>query len=300
MATSTCVKFYPKKEKGEKACAIRPEKPDFPQRKITPPPKMLTSLLFSATFAITCASVGWWKPSQGPVWDIMLAGAVKPSDPYLKNVTVVDIDLFDNDAAKISQLKRNPAVRVICYFSAGSAEDWRPDYSQFPKSALGNDYDGWPGEKWLDIRNPTVRAIMKKRIEMAKAKGCDAVDPDNVDVAQASSSVSGIQGLTRTDGLAFVKFLADTAHSLDMAVGLKNYVEEIAALTPFVDFAINESCSKYGECSAYAPFTSLGKPVFAIAYEKKMRVRVCSDAKKYRLDVVIKSWNLASFKSIRC
>jgi hypothetical protein len=34
----------------------------------------------------------------------------------------------------------------------GSWEDWRPDKDQFPPEVLGNDYDGWQGEKWLDIR----------------------------------------------------------------------------------------------------------------------------------------------------
>jgi hypothetical protein len=41
--------------------------------------------------------------------------------------------------------------------------------------------DGWPKEKWVDIRSVHVRTIMSKRIELAAQKGFDAIDPDNVD-----------------------------------------------------------------------------------------------------------------------
>ena len=71
--------------------------------------------------------------------------------------------------------------KVICYFSAGSYEDWRPDASEFKKEDLGRDLDGWPGEKWLDLDSENVRRVMKGRVELAKEKGCDGVDPDNVD-----------------------------------------------------------------------------------------------------------------------
>lgn len=44
--------------------------------------------------------------------------------------------------------------------------------------------DGWP-EWWLDLHSPScvsnVQSIMAGRIKLAKEKGCDAVDPDNVD-----------------------------------------------------------------------------------------------------------------------
>lgn len=47
---------------------------------------------------------------------------------------------------------------MICYFSAGSWEDWRPDAGQFPDSVKGNNLEDWPGEKWLDIRQIDVLA----------------------------------------------------------------------------------------------------------------------------------------------
>jgi hypothetical protein len=44
--------------------------------------------------------------------------------------------------------------------------------------------DDWD-EYWLDIHSATcktnVQSVMTQRIKDAKAKGCDGIDPDNVD-----------------------------------------------------------------------------------------------------------------------
>ncbi len=80
-----------------------------------------------------------------------------------------DIDLFDNSAAIIEGL-HNDGRRVVCYFSAGSYENWRPDSGDFEEADLGNTLDGWPGERWLDIRSANVRDIMKARLDLAAQK----------------------------------------------------------------------------------------------------------------------------------
>ena len=42
--------------------------------------------------------------------------------------------------------------------------------------------NGWPGERWFDIRRLDVLgSIMRDRIENCRRKGFDAVEPDNVD-----------------------------------------------------------------------------------------------------------------------
>jgi hypothetical protein len=73
--------------------------------------------------------------------------------------------------------------QVICYFSAGTYEPNRPDSAQIlsDPSAVGATLDGWPNEKWLDIRTDFIVNIMKARIDTAVSKGCDGVDPDNGD-----------------------------------------------------------------------------------------------------------------------
>ena len=70
---------------------------------------------------------------------------------------------------------------VVCYLSAGSWENLRPDAGDFPARVMGRS-NGWPGEQWLDIRKIGVLGpIMKARLDMCAAKGFDAVEFDNVD-----------------------------------------------------------------------------------------------------------------------
>ena len=46
----------------------------------------------------------------------------------------------------------------------------------------GTTYSGFSDERWLDIRQWNILGpIMTARFNMAKAKGCDGIEPDNVD-----------------------------------------------------------------------------------------------------------------------
>ena len=62
---------------------------------------------------------------------------------------------------------------LICYIDVGTAENWRSDYSSFPASVMGSS-NGWPGERWLDIRQLAVlEPIMTARFQMCREKGFD-------------------------------------------------------------------------------------------------------------------------------
>ena len=129
----------------------------------------------------------------GQSWDIIL----NKENVDLNNLaatetaesSVIDIDLFDNDDTTISALKEQ-GKQVICYFSAGSREDWRDDSSRFTASDYGQGLDGWKGENWVNVKSTNVRNIMKDRIALAAKKGCAAVDPDNVDGFVSSHTVT--------------------------------------------------------------------------------------------------------------
>jgi len=93
---------------------------------------------------------------------------------------------------------------VICYFSAGSYEDFRPDISQFDKATdLGKPLVGWPGEWWLQANSANVRKIMTARLDLAVTKGCDGIDPDNID---AYNNDNGLD-LQNTDAVDYVHLL---------------------------------------------------------------------------------------------
>jgi hypothetical protein len=227
----------------------------------TIPPRAIAALIALGLTPLVQAQT-WWKPERSTTWQWQLSGRINTS----YDVQVYDIDLFDTKAGTFAQLEA-AGRKVVCYFSAGSAENWRPDYASFQSSDLGNPLDGWPGERWVDTRSQNVRAIMLARLDLAAAKGCDGVEPDNVD---AYTNGSGFP-LTRATQLDYNRFLANAAHARGLAVGLKNDVGQLAALQPWFDFALNEQCNQYRECGGYSVFTAQNKPVFNAEYAGKYR-----------------------------
>jgi hypothetical protein len=85
---------------------------------------------------------------------------------------------------------------------------------------------------------------MQKRLDLAVAKGCDAVDPDNVD---GYANDSGFP-LTASHQLSHNRFLASEAHERGLAIGLKNDLDQIPKLVASFDFQINDQCFAYDEC----------------------------------------------------
>ncbi|WP_214317437.1 endo alpha-1,4 polygalactosaminidase [Nonomuraea sediminis] len=213
---------------------------------------------------------GCWKPALNTSWQWQLSSL--PGKPF-PDVQMYDIDGFAaKDGAIVKALKADkPGRKVVCYISAGSFEDWRPDAGQFPSSVLGKPLDGWPGEKWLDIRQYTGKLgdIMKARLDMCKAAGFDAVEPDNVD---GYTNDTGFP-LKAADQLAYNAWLANEAHRRGMSIALKNDPQQIPQLLPYYDFALNEQCWQYKECTTaqngdygYDQFVSAGKAVFQVEY----------------------------------
>jgi hypothetical protein len=187
--------------------------------------------------------------------------------------------MFDNTAATIKSLQA-AGRKVVCYFSAGSAENWRSDYASFQASDLGNALSGWTGENWVDTRSSNVRAIMQARMDLAVSKGCDGVEPDNVDGYSNSTGFS----LTAATQLDYNRFLATEAHKRGLAVALKNDVDQLSDLVASFDFAMNESCHDYSECGGYSVFINASKPVFNVEYDSSyvtdttVRQTLCTDA----------------------
>jgi hypothetical protein len=118
--------------------------------------------------------------SIGQKFQIILMGVPDMSKMPLPptDAVVWDIDLFDNPGSTMKALKAAGKI-VVCYFSAGTAEDWRSDYRDFAASDVGKVLPEWPNEKWIRVGSQSIRNIMTKRIKLAAEKGCDAIDPDN-------------------------------------------------------------------------------------------------------------------------
>jgi len=214
-------------------------------------------LLFLFVFLTACGG-GGGREFPKITWYIQLEGKLDTT----KNVKLYDVDLFNTTDQVIKELKAKGKT-VICYFSAGTWEDWRPDAQEFPKEAIGKPYKSWDGEYFLDVRNEKVREIMVKRLKLAKQKGCDGVDPDNLDTYQYDTGFN----LTKEDLKDYAIFLSKEAKKLGLKIGLKNNGILVKELLNYFDFSVVEECHKYKDCFYYYPFINSGKPVFNIEYK---------------------------------
>lgn len=243
------------------------------------------------------ADGNWYRPSAGISWQWQLSETVNTN----YDVDLYDIDLFDSSPELIKSLQ-SQGRKVICYFSAGSYEQWREDAKDFQSSELGKPLDGWDEERWLDIRSANVSAIMARRMDLAAEKGCDGVEPDNVD---GYTNESGFK-LSAADQLSFNRQLASAAHERGLSVGLKNDLDQVPELVAHFDFAVNEQCFEYFECEALSPFIKAGKPVLNAEYQTQYvndpvaRKTMCQQASSLGLSSLVLPLDLDDSFRLSC
>ena len=217
---------------------------------------------------VPCGSC--WHPALNTSWNWVLSSV--PKAPY-RNVAMYDVDGFNASASDVTAMHA-AGIKVVCYVSAGTYENWRPDASQFPKALLGKKVSGWPGEQWLDVRDvqhsgSVLRSIMDARLDMCHQKGFDAVELDNVDGYTNSTGFP----LKAADQLYYDSTLANDSHTRGMSVLQKNDNEQIPSLLAYFDGALNEQCNEYSECTTAQnggygldQYVAAGKPVFQAEY----------------------------------
>jgi hypothetical protein len=239
----------------------------------------------------------WYRPPTNVTWQWQLSGAINTSYP----VALYDVDLFETPDDVI-RLLHTRGARVMCYFSAGSAERGRPDYNAFPPSTLGKTLDGYPDERWLDIRAQAVFDVMVARLDLAVQRGCDAVEPDNV---TAFNNETGF-AITATHQLAFNRHLANAAHQRGLAIALKNDGDQAAQLVDYFDLELNEECHDYEECNDLRPFLDRGKPVLNAEYAssaaaaQQMAGTVCTAARALGLRTLVLPHDLDDRFRVSC
>jgi hypothetical protein len=227
-----------------------------------------------------------WRPTPGTSWQWQLTGTIDTS----VDADVFDLDLFDVPVAVIDDLHAR-GRKVICYFSAGTFEPWRPDADAFDDEVLGEKMSGWD-EYWLDVRRlDLLGPVFRARLDLAAAKGCDGVEPDNVDGYQNRTGFE----LTYDDQLAFNRFLAVEAHARGLAIGLKNDLDQVRDLVGDFDFAVNEECYQWNECHLLSPFVDAGKAVFGAEYGVAT-AEFCPVTNALDLDFILKRLDLGAWR----
>ncbi len=188
----------------------------------------LIILLFIVLSGLPCKAqvTGGFNTDQrtimpGTSWHWQLTNGLRDD----LDVKVYDIDMLLTEKSVIEDLQAKDKI-VICYFSAGTAENFRDDYEELSKEIQGKALGDFPDEFWLDIRAQETRDYVIKRLNTAQALECDAVEPDNVD---SYANDSGFE-LTKEDQIDFNKFIAQEAHTRGLSAGLKNALDIIPDL----------------------------------------------------------------------
>ncbi|CAM9590329.1 unnamed protein product [Ectocarpus sp. 13 AM-2016] len=193
----------------------------------------------------------------------------------------------------------SPATSPSAPWSRGAT---MPVPSRLP--VVGNSWNDWQGEKFLDITQHSVRGLMEARVEKAARMSCDAVEPDNMsnwNQEGTGLTISRDEPVTynkyqNRKAVTFLQFFSDFGSLFwvrehGMHVGMKNAIELLGDLSDYYDFGINESCHVWKECGAYKiPFTDKDKPVFNV--ECDADYGICDEANGERLDTIFKEYDL--------
>jgi hypothetical protein len=229
------------------------------------------------------------KPEPLTTWQIQL---MDPLD------TTIDVKVYTFDIETPTSVIRalHSAGRiVICYFSAGTMEDFRDDAPRFPPDSLGASLPNYPDERWIDVRNATVRAIMQDRLVKAARVGCDGIHPSGL---ASFLSTTGLD-FTRADQLAYNRWLAQAAHALGLSIGLVSGDAPLSQeLVADFDWTVVWSCLATS-CPSAAPFVGARKAAFLIEYGDASRLPdVCPKARELGLSAIVKRTpNLDAFRA---
>jgi endo-alpha-1,4-polygalactosaminidase (GH114 family) len=249
-----------------------------------------------------------WEPSPDARWQYQLESSnrqlastggidvaiceVPRSGGGCVHPDVFDIDLYVDgqvsgndhtiDSSAVDAI-HDRGAHAICYVSAGDAERFRPDYHRYVRfdrrhhhSLIGKPFSPrFPNEYWLNVKNGRgqrdfILRRVEARTEKCRRAGFDGIEYDVVDAYAQGRKVTGWR-ITPHDQIVFNKALARIAHRNGLSVALKNDLGQVPKLEPFFDYAINEQCFQYHECTnnptpGYKAFTEDGKAVFQVEY----------------------------------
>jgi hypothetical protein len=254
----------------------------------------LIALLIFISFSVSCGqdpvSPEDINTGYSPVHSFEWVLSEVPDPVQLAGIDYVDIDGFEASAETVAKLKEQGSI-VIGYISVGSIEEWRPDVGNFSDEIIGNSYDGWEGERWLDIGNlELIKSPLEARLDMLVEKGFDAVEPDNLDGYEANTGFD----ISTQKTLEFLEWLVQAAHDRGLLIGQKNIPEFTNDLYQSFDFVLTEDAFAQGWAADVSAYRSLDKPVFMVEYtdEDGDWVEACEQAEELDYTFLLKNRDL--------
>lgn len=220
-----------------------------------------------------------WVPAEDARWLARLDGAVDIE----KSADFFYLDPEQQPPEDLTALHAQ-SRRYLCYLSAGTVESFRDDAELFPARAVGNVVQSFPNERWLDVRDAEVRALMSERITALAAAGCDGITPASLTGYEADSGFD----LTLQDALDYARFVAEAAHAADMSVGLTGPSALTLGLWQDFDFGLAIGCVSSSMCREYAALTAAKKPVLHVELgDESSAPDLCNSAQALGFQAII-------------
>ena len=97
-----------------------------------------------------------------------------------KGYKYISIELDEFSHTNIERINERGQL-IFAYLNVGSLENYR-DYYEDYESFTFKDYDNWPDERWIDVRNNSWQDLMVSLATRFKSEGAYGVYLDNVDV----------------------------------------------------------------------------------------------------------------------
>jgi hypothetical protein len=250
-------------------------------------------LLVAVTLCGGRPSLAGWRPTPGQRFDIQL---VAPFD-LIRPADVVALPLFGTLPTRLQEL-RSRGVAAVCHVMAGAWESWRPDAGQFPQPVVGRPTGGRADQRWLDIRQASLRPVLERRVDLCRDRGFDGVLFAGLDGYARNSGFD----LTAEQQLAFNRWLAEVAHARGLAAGIINDLDQAGELANAFDFLVADTCIAQSNCAAIQPFLAANKPVFLLDYTNVARRmnEHCAAIKEIGVSLIFKTQYLNGKLHRRC
>jgi hypothetical protein len=240
----------------------------------------------------------WFQPSAGEAknWDIQLRDYDFTTPRAMTIVNLWDVipdarTITYDDATTVAVPPGSQAGaiatlhgqggKVMCHVGTGAIRLSDPDAMKFagyeatppnrPTPPVANSVIGWsvPSDemaRFVDYRDAAAQKILLKRVELAKAIGCDGIAAYRNDLS-AFEADAGFSPVQPSQDIEWIKTLAKAGHDAMISVGGRGILSNIIGDVELeYDWLLVERCGELDDCDNFRPFNAAFRSVFALEY----------------------------------
>lgn len=145
---------------------------------------------------------------------------------------------------------------IFAYLNIGSLENYRDYYDEY-ESYTFKDYDNWPDERWIDVRNSSWQDLMVNTATRFKSEGIFGIYLDNVDVY----TIAKEEGLNYSEFGSAIKSMISRINETGLKVMINGGAEYLDDMVD-QDDNVFESIWAYHQEEVFSLITDYGLSTF--------------------------------------